>query len=203
MAGEEMGDRLACGLTLKPGPERHPLACPPGLHPLAPAPHPSLLSREYPSSRSRRCHLGLTCAYSPSRHRRYPPPVLPPPAPPLRSRPSSPASSASPSLPPPPTHPPPCSPPCPSVPAVPGRTDPADSMQTKPSRRLPGRGNSWCAEAAASLGPGRCPQPGKAQVFLRTCKECEQRCSLTEGPVLRLVESSFPAGEHCSRGLLL
>lgn len=40
MAGEEMGDRLACRVTLKPGPERDPLACTLGLHPLTLAPHP-------------------------------------------------------------------------------------------------------------------------------------------------------------------
>lgn len=55
-----------------------------------------------------------------------------------------------------------------SVPVGPGRTDPADSMQTKPAGALLGRGNSWCAEAAASLGPGPWPRPGKAQVLLGT-----------------------------------
>lgn len=40
LACQEMGDRLACRVTLKPGPEWNPLACSPGLHPLALAPHP-------------------------------------------------------------------------------------------------------------------------------------------------------------------
>lgn len=148
---------MARRVTLRPGPERDPLACIPGLHPLAPT--PGLLSREHPFSRSCCCHLRLTCVYSPSRRRRCPP-LCPLPPKPLQPRISS-------LLPRPKT--PPCSPPCPSVPAGAGGTDPADSMQTKPAGALPDPRNSWfAAAAAASLGPGRCPRPGKAQVLLGT-----------------------------------
>lgn len=128
----------------------------PMLHPLAPVPHPQPSLPGTSSPRGRCCHLRLTCAYFPSRHRRCPPPAHPPSTPSLQSY----IFSLSP---PPPTRPPPCSPPCPSVPAGPGHTEPADSMQTKPGRRPPWSGKQLVRGGSSLPGPRSMPMAGEAQ----------------------------------------
>lgn len=122
-----------------------------------------------------------------------------------RARPPAPSASHHqpiPSL--PPTHPLPLSfPPCPWVPTGPGRTTPADSMQTKPGRRPPGSGKQLVRGSSGLPGPRSMPAAREGPGLPGNTQRVAVSAAAWQGDLSPSIQSpSFP-GCGPLQGLLL